>query len=244
VLGRGDDVLDRYPGLIGRLLTVSDFRESSIPAEECYAAAARFVHYLDRARGGRARILELLRLLAGTEEEVGHRPGSVVETQLEGVYVTDFASLLDDFESWRATNPVAGIRTLAIPQRPADLTLEDDEHLVRWWIDQEGWVIAASGQNGLLDLALVWGNARSTGPDWTAPARPSGFELRIDDEGGHLVDNAERVVRLRWFARSSVGTTRPDEAVWYLPASALSGIGAPADPREVSLWSRPRFLVD
>lgn len=243
VLGRGDDVLDRYPGLIGRLLTVTDFRESSIPAEECYAAAARFVHYLDEARGGRGRILEVLRLLAGSEEEVGARPASIIETQLEGVYATDFASLLEDFEQWRAERPVAGIRPGEPPRRPADLVLEDDDHRVRWWMDQEGWVIAAAGRNDFVDLALVWGNARPAGPEWTAPARPAGFELRLDDEGGHLVDNAAGIVRLRWFDRGRVGTDQP-AAVWHLPALALVGIRAPSGPREVALWSRPRFLVD
>jgi hypothetical protein len=243
VLATGDRVLDEHRGLIRRLLTVKGFRDSVLPAASCYSASARFVQYLDEARGGRAPLLELLRLLAGFEEEVLARPAAIIETQLEGVYSTGFSRLLEDFDIWRARNPAAGIVLAAPPSRSADLVISDDDHIVNWWIDGSGWTIMAVPRQDAVDLALGWGGTRPAPGSWTSPADDSGFELRIDETGGRLIDRGRPRVLLRWYdGQQSRG---PDgELIWFIPAAAVEGISAPLDESRVLLWSQPRFLVD
>ena len=243
VLALGDDVLDRTPGLIARILTVTGFRESPLPSEECYAAAARFVNFLDLERGGVDRILVLLRLLSGVEEEVVDRPASFVEVQLEGVYGTSFDELLAEFEDWRRERPVAGVVVVAPPGRSADLVLADDDHLVRWWHDTSGWVIEVTPLQATMDVALVWGSDVPRPGTWTAPGGQSGYELRITGDGGRFIDHGAPRVALRWFddqrARGDQG-----EVAWFFPADTMSLVRPPSSTADVTLWSPPRFIVD
>jgi hypothetical protein len=242
-LALGDDALDRHPGLIPRILTTNGFHDSPLPAEEVYGAAARLVNYLDVEHGGIARILELMRMLAGFEEEVMRRPASFVEVQIEGVYELGFADLLERFHAWREAHPVAGVAPVAAPRRVADLVLSDTEHVVRWWKDESGWVVAATPLHAAIDLALVWGSRAPAAGAWAAPGGPSGYELRMDESGGKLLDRGARQVVLRWYAGSDERGEGQDQ-VWYFPAAALTSVRAPATPDAVTLWSQPRFLVD
>ena len=243
VLALGDQVLDRHRGLIRRLLTGPGFRGSVLPAASCYAASARFVHYLDEVRGGRGLLLELLRFLAGVEEEVMARPASVIETQLEGVYSTAFPQLLDDFEVWRTENPVSGIVSATPPSRAADLVISDDDHVVRWWIDDSGWTIMATPLRDTVDLALGWGGTNTSRGSWTSPALDTGFELRLDENGGRLIDRGQPRVMLRWY--DDQHARGPDgELVWFISAAAVTAISVPPDESRLLLWSQPRFRVD
>lgn len=243
VLALGDAVLDRNPGLIARILTVSGFRDSPLPAEECYAAAARFLDYLDRERGGMGPILQLLRLMSGFEEEVTGRPAAFVEVQLEGVYETGFAELLAAFEVWRSAHPVAGIVPSPIPQRMPDLSLEDDDHLVHWWHDRAGWVISVTPKQEAIDAALLWGSRAPGEGAWASPGRSSGYELRITEDGGRLIEHGTPRVLLRWFDGRELRGER-GQVAWFFPAAWLSGIQPPVASSEATLWSQPRFMVD
>lgn len=243
VLATGDRVLDEHRGLMRRLLTVHGFRESVLPAASCYAASARFVQYLDEARGGRERILELLRLLSGVEQEVVARPASIIETQLEGVYSTGFRRLLHEFEIWRAEHPVSGITPTAPPALTADLLISDEDHVVRWWIDATGWTLMATPREDEVNLALGWGGTQPTIGGWASPADDSGFELRLDESGGRLIDRGQPLVLLRWYddqpSRGPEG-----ELIWFIPAAALDQVAPPTVESRVLLWSQPRFRVD
>ncbi len=243
VLATGDRVLDEHRGLIHRLLTAPGFRESVLPAESCYSASARFVQYLDEVRGGRGPLLELLRLLAGVEEEVAARPVSIIETQLEGVYSTGFSRLMEDFETWRAENPVSGIVLAAPPARSADLMITDEDHIVHWWIDGSGWTIMATPRRDAVDLALGWGGTTPSSGSWTSPADDTGFELRLDETGGRLIDRGRPLVLLRWYDDQQ--TRGPDgEVIWFIPAAAVGNTPVPVNESRVLLWSQPRFRVD
>jgi hypothetical protein len=243
VLATGDRVLDEHRGLIRRLLTATGFRESVLPAASCYSASARFVQYLDEVRGGRGPLMELLRLLAGVEEEVVARPASIIETQLEGVYSTAFGQLLEDFEIWRAENPVAGIALAVPPPRGADLVISDDDHIVHWWIDGSGWTIMATPRADAVELALGWGGPAPARGAWTSPADDSGLELRIDENGGRLIDRGRPRVLLRWY--DDQGSRGPDgELIWFIPAAAVGRTPVPAIESRLLLWSQPRFRVD
>jgi hypothetical protein len=242
VLALGDDVLDRNPGLVRQLLTVRGFRDAPLPGSECYAAAARFLHYLD-SMWGRSRLLSLLRLLAGFEDEVAARPASFVEVQFEGVYETSFDELLAGCDGWRRANPVAGIVATAPPGRSPDLVLSDREHRVRWWLESSGWDVAVTPLQDQLDLALRWGGAPPAPEAWTAPARRAGHELRITAEGGRLIDHGRPIVVLRWF-EDPLATGVVSERAWFIPAESVGSIEVPPSADAVTLWSQPRFLVD
>jgi hypothetical protein len=131
---------------------------------------------------------------------------------------------------------------ISAPARAADLVISDADHLVRWWSEESGWVIAVTPKQEVVDLALVWGEAGSA-EAWTSPAPRSGYELRMDENGGRLIDHGVPTVALRWFDRSGARGER-GEVAWYFPAAALGSIDAPRDARQVGLWSQPRFEVD
>jgi hypothetical protein len=243
ILALGDDTLDRNPGLIARILTVTGFRESPLSSEECYSAAARFVNYLDVERGGLEPLLLLLRLLSGLEDEVAARPSSFVEVQLEGVYETSFDELLEGFESWRRALPVGGVVVTAPPMERADIVLADGDHLVRWWQDVGGWVIAVTPLRGEVDVALVWGSDAPRSGTWTAPGGESGYELRITEDGGRFIDHGSPRLMLRWFDDQGLRGDQ-GEIAWFFPDASIQEIRPPASPGAVTLWSPPRFIVD
>lgn len=243
VLATGDQVLDSNPGLLPGLMTVEGFRESSLPSSSCYAASARFVEFLDLDRGGRGPLLELLRLLAGQEEEVPRRPASIVETQLEGVYSVPFSQLLEDFHEWRRDHPPSGIVPARAPSRPPDLLLADGDHELRWWIDEAGWILAATPLRDRVDLAVTWGGGSAATQTWTAPVRATGFELRMDERGGLLLAHESPEVLLRWSTRPG-GPNGSGPQTWYLPAEALGPVQPPGEGRRPALWSQPHFQVD
>lgn len=239
VLAAGDHVLARDPGSVARLFRADSFRHSALGTEDRYAVSARFVQYLDETRGGMRPLLELLRLLAGDEAEVRLRPADVIETQLEGVYSTGFAELYEDFLAWSGAQPVAGIVPVPRPDREPDFVVEDRDHVVEWWRGPEGWVISVTPGSGRMDLALSWGATIREPGVWTAPSRRSGFELRLDENGGRLLDHGQPRVLLRWYADRGFAGAR----TWFLPASATPGVEGPGQG-DVVLWSQPRFEVD
>jgi|GEM_PF-3856292 len=241
VLAMGEQVLLRSPGLFPRIFRAGVFRNSPLGQEACYAASARLVQYLDEEHGGIAPLLELLQLLSGAEEEIRQRPAAAIETQLEGVYGMDIAELMEDFVRWRTREAVAGIIPAQLPRRAPDLDLRDTDHRVRWWAGPEGWVIATEALQQEIDLALVWGSELPSDGVWSAPAPRSGFELRLDEHGGRLLDHDGPSILLRWYGDA----VAPDGSrAWFIPAAALGEIRAPGSESELVLWSAPRFEVD
>jgi hypothetical protein len=241
VLATGDGVLDSRPELPRELLSGVGFRHSLLPASERYAASARFVEFLDRARGGIRPLLELLDGLAGPEDEVSRRPTIAVQTWVEGVYRTPFDRLLSDFHQWRADHPVAGIVPAVPPGRSADVLVHDDGTVLRVWIDDEDWILDARSLRGGLDCFLGWGGGENRIlPGWTAPGPATGYALQQSGASGSLVDRASSRVLLRWRLPEFAPE---DEWIWRIPSSALVGI-PPPDAAGVMFWSRPRFEVD
>jgi hypothetical protein len=70
----------------------------------------------------------------------------------------------------------------------------------------------------------------------------AGFELRLDDRGGRLLDRDRSIVLLRWFLPE--GAHDYAEQVWFLPREAIGPVEAPESSRTARLWSLPRFEVD
>jgi hypothetical protein len=115
--------------------------------------------------------------------------------------------------------------------------------MVRWWREPEGWVIAALPKQAEIDLALGWGSAKPGPGVWTAPGGSSGYELRMSEAGGRLIDHSVPRVHLRWF--DGLGTRgQRGEVAWFFPAASVEGIEPPTSARAVTLWSQPRFQVD
>lgn len=247
VLAHGDRLLADGAVDLASLWTVAGWQSGRLEAYDRYAVAARFVQFLVEEAGDFEQLRQLARLLAGEIDAIAGRPWSILRVQIEGVYDIDWLDLVRDFEHWRSEHPVAGVREVTAPERRPDLTVVDERHRVRVWIEPGGWVVAARALRGSLDAELYWGEAQPGVPGLTsAPSVSRRYRLELDAQGLVLTDRWLDRTLLRWqwpndpddAGPGPIDSAAARERVWQWGTELTEQLGSPAP---LGLWSRPLF---